>query len=59
MKILPKFFKKLAYVILTILGILVLIYFGFSIKWANETSDIEALLGDVAPTLLMDIVTVI
>ena len=44
MKILSKLFKRLGYVFLTILGILVLIYFGFSIKWANETSDIEALL---------------
>jgi hypothetical protein len=48
MKILSKLFKRLGYVFLTILGILVLIYFGFSIKWANETSDIEALLGDIA-----------
>ena len=54
MKILSKLFKRLAYIFLTILGILVLIYFGFSIKWANETSDIEALLGDVAPKLLID-----
>ena len=54
MKILSKLFKRLGYVFLTILGTLVLIYFGFSIKWANETSDIEALLGDVAPKLLID-----
>ena len=54
MKTLSKLFKRLAYVILTILGILVLIYFGFSIKWMNNTSDIEALLGEVAPSLLID-----
>ena len=59
MKTFSKLFKRLVYVITTILGILILIYFGFSVKWMNETSDIEALLGDVAPTLLMDIVTVI
>jgi hypothetical protein len=59
MKTLSKLFKRLAYVILTILGILVLIYFGFSIKWMNNTSDTEVLLGEVAPSLLMEIVSVI